>query len=115
MKTLILAILLIASTAFAGGALEKDASNQLAIQGFAPNGLLSQVLTVNSTTIDMSNSLYWSLYSTTACKYRMMPTSAKGAYPQFTVPASERIGFVINRNTAFTNFSGCPSGELSRQ
>ena len=114
-KLITLALVLMATAAFAGGTLERDGSNSAIIQGYAPDGLKSQILTVNSTTIDMTNDLYWSLYSTTACKFRQMPTSAKGAYPQFTVPASERIGFVVHKNTKFVNYSGCTSGELNRQ
>lgn len=113
-KLIIAAILLITSSAFAAGVIQTDGQGQ-AIQGGAPNGFLSQLLTVNSTTVDMTNNIYWSLYSTTACKYRIMPTTAKGVYPAFTIPASERVSFVVNQNTKFINFSGCTSGELSRQ
>jgi len=59
------------------------------IQGPAPNGLLSQFLTVNSTTIDMSNNTWWSIMAPAAgCKYRILPTTAKGSYPAFTAPAT---------------------------
>lgn len=89
--------------------------DKVTVQGAAPNGLLSQLLTVASTTIDLTGSLWWNLDSPTACKYRLMPTTAKSTYPQFTVHADTPIGWVVNKLTPFINFSGCTSGGLSRQ
>lgn len=112
-SVLTVALVLVVSAGYAASPLERDADRNV-IQGPAPNGLLSQILTVNSTTIDMSKTTWWGLYAPTACKYRLMPTSAKGAYPQFTVPEAQTTSMLVNRNTKFVNYSGCTSGELSR-
>ena len=109
-------ILATATTIFAAGIMERDLNRNI-IQGAAPDGNLSQLLTVNATTIDMTSTLWWDLYPpSTGCKYRLMPlsTSTKSLYPQFTVPDGTKTGYVINRNTAFVNFSGCTSAELQR-
>jgi hypothetical protein len=94
--------------------LETD-GNRNGVQGAAPNGLLSQILTVGSTTFDLSDNIWWGIYSPVACKYRLMPTSAKAAYPQFTILAGERLGVVRHKFTKFVNYSGCTGAELSRQ
>ena len=113
MKTLILVILLTASTVFANGLMEKDRNGNI-VQGFAPNGTLSQTLTVNSVFVDMSDSLYWNLYAITACKLRITPTAAKASYPTFTAAVNTNVGRFVNRNTPFVNFTGCTNGELQR-
>jgi hypothetical protein len=112
MKKLILILLLIPTISFAT-LLSKDGNGNI-VQGAAPDGLLSQTLTINSATIDMSSNLWWGLYAPTACKVRLMPTTAKGAYPTFTAPVNTLTQRYINRNTPFVNFSGCTSGELQR-
>lgn len=113
-KIIVLTLVLFAVPVFAISDLEKRASGT--IQGAAPNASLSQILTIASTTIDVSENLWWGLYAPTACKYRLMPTSAKGSYPQFTAPADIETSRVINRaSTKFLNLSGCTLGELSRQ
>jgi len=85
------------------------------IQGPAPNGLLSQFLTVNSTTIDMSNNTWWSIMAPAAgCKYRILPTTAKGSYPAFTAPTAQAMGKLVNVNSSFVNFTGCALAELER-
>jgi hypothetical protein len=85
------------------------------IQGAAPNGLLSEILTVASKTI--SKVLYWEVYNpaTDGCKWRTMPTAAKGAYPQFTIPVATAKGYIVNKATPFVNFSGCTNGQLLQQ
>jgi len=85
------------------------------IQGPAPNGLLSQFLTVNSTTIDMTNNTWWSIMAPAdGCKYRLLPTTAKAAYPAFTAPTAQAMGKLVNNLTPFANFSGCALAELER-
>lgn len=122
MKKLILVTFIMAAmtavTAFAGngGTLEKDQNVQL-IQGAAPNGFLSQILTVNSTTIDMRTNLWWGMYtpSTTAtCKFRILPSTSKGSYPAFTAPGGERVAYVVHNLTRYVNYSGCTNSELMR-
>ena len=113
-RLIVLALVLVATSAFAVSEPEKRGG--IPIQGFAPNASYQQILTVASTTIDISDNLWWGIYAPTACKYRLMPTSAKGTYPQFTVPATSPMGMVIHRaSTSFLNLSGCTSGEFSRQ
>jgi hypothetical protein len=96
------------------GKIEKD-GNGIAAQGAAPNPTLSQVLTVVSTTLS-KDILYWELYNPAAagCKFRLMPTAAKGAYPQFTIPSGESKGYIKSKAT-FVNISGCTNGELLQQ
>lgn len=114
MKKLIIALIFIPSLALAGGAFQTD-DNSRPIQGAAPNGLLSQILTIASTPINLVGKMWWSITSPTACKYRLTPTTAKGAYPQFTVYADTPTGWVVNSNTPFLNLSGCTNGQLSIQ
>ena len=112
MKKLILILLLIPALSFAA-TLPKD-ENGNTIQAPAPNGELSQTLAVVSTTIDMTSNIWWNLYAPAACKIRLQPTTAKGAYPQFTAPINTNTSRHINRATPFVNFSGCTGGELQR-
>lgn len=112
-KLITLFLILIATTAFANGLLEKDRNGYM-VQAFAPDGTLSQTLTVNSIFVDMSDSVYWNLYAPTACKIRITPTAAKGAYPVFTAAANLNTGKAVNRKTPFVNFTGCTDGELQR-
>lgn len=115
MKKWIIALFITAlATPALASSLETDGDKRQ-IQGAAPNGLYSQTLTAASTTVSMVDRLWWSVYSATACKYRLMPTTSKGSYPQFTVPADTPIGMVVNKSAMYVNYSGCTSGELSIQ
>jgi len=117
MKKFILLLALVAATpalAAETGFLERD-HNGAVLQGGAPNGLLSQTLTVYSTTVDGTGSIWWALYPQADCKVRLMPTSAKGSYPQFTAPGTTTTSRLVNKVTPFINFSGCTGGELQRQ
>ena len=117
-KLIILALVLIASTAFAAGTIEKTGEGNIPIQGFAPNGTLGQALTVNSTTVPMVGRMAFGVFvpsTTTGCKLRMMPTTAKSTYRQATVPDSTWNVRVVNSASPFANFSGCTSGELTIQ
>lgn len=95
------------------GYMERDGS-LAEVQGPAPHASVSQILTVNSTTIDMTGRLWWELYPpVSGCKYRIMPTAVKGSYPQFTAPAGAATGYNVNRSGGgFLNYSGCTLGEL---
>lgn len=84
------------------------------VQGAAPNGLLSSTHT-SSYTHDMTGKTWWGAFCAAECKGRLMPTSAKGAYPQFTIPAGAWYGEVVNSSlagktltqpTPFVNISG---------
>lgn len=116
-KLIIVALVLVASTSFAAGFLERD-RDTVRIQGFAPDGTLGQALTVNSTTVDMTNALAFGVYvpsTTTTCKVRTMLTTAKGSNRQRTVPDSVWNIQLVNKATPYANFSGCTSGELTIQ
>lgn len=110
-----LLMLLVAPVAFAAstGFAEKDLNGNV-LQGGAPNSALTQALTVASTTVDMSGSIWWSLYTPSDCKFRITPTSAKGAFPQDTA-VTGRTEFMVNRLSPFVNFSGCANAVLQRQ
>ena len=116
MKTLAVLLMLIAPVAaFAAekGFLEVDLNNR-PMQGGAPNSELTQALTIASTTVNMTGSIWWSLYTSTDCKFRVLPTAANGEYPQDTAVADVRTSFLVNKVSPFTNFSGC-TGVLQRQ
>ena len=117
MKIIIaLLMLCVTTTAFAAstGFAEKDLNGHI-LQGGAPNSALTQALTVVSTTVDMSGSIWWSLYTPNDCKFRITPTSAKDAFPQDTAVGGGRTGFLVNRLSPFVNFSGCTNAVLQRQ
>ena len=118
MKTLVLVIcmVLMASIASAAGTMIKDTS-KTPVQAFAPDGTLSATLTVNSTWKSMAGKLYWLINVPTVatCKVRLAPTQAKGAYPQFTVPAATPTGRGVNPATLFVNYSGCTDAEYQVQ
>lgn len=109
-------LILVASSASANkGLLELD-GNRIPVQGAAPNGLYSAIMTVASTTISVVDDAWWGIYApTTGCKFRLLPTSAKGSYPAFTVPDGQVFGFVVNKATPFLNLSGCTLAERYRQ
>jgi len=114
MKTFLAIILtLIASTAVAG-LLMKDSNGNL-IQGAAPNGAKITLLTVASTTVDMTDDVWWNLYAGTACKYRIMDTTDRTGHLQQTAPVNVSTSRIVNKNSPFINFSGCTNGELQRQ
>jgi hypothetical protein len=84
------------------------------VQQFAPISTKGAALTVASTTVDMSADLQWEFYGTTACKYRTMPTSTKAGFAM-TLPANAFTSRAVNKAAPFVNFSGCTSGEYTRQ
>ena len=107
MRLLLLAALLLASVT-ANAANQGDGSllyQGTYVQGWSPNGLYSAVLTA-STTHDLTNFLAYGVYCAADCSVRLMPTSAKGSYPQFTVPAGGWFVAVKNIATPFVNVSG---------
>lgn len=114
-KLLIIATLLIATAAIAGTNLQPAGNNPSGVQGFAPDGTLSQALTINSAIIDLSTSIAFGVYSPADCIARVLPTSAKGSYPSFTVPGGSWLIRVRNQATPFLNLSGCTNGHLQRQ
>jgi hypothetical protein len=117
MKTLVmLLLLLVSSVTFAAepGFLEVDLNNRQ-LQGGAPNSSLTQLLTVASTTVNMTGTIWWSMYTATACKFRILPTTANGNYPQDTAISDARTSFLVNKVSPFINFSGCTGAVLQRQ
>lgn len=115
MKRLILitlALLCLAGIAAASQSLVN--SSNAPVQDFAPDGTLSAAVTGNvSTTTDLSNNIKYGIYCGSASKMRLMPTSAKGTYPQHSIPASTWIVRTRNPATPFLNISG--ACELQRQ
>ena len=75
------------------------------VQGFSPNGLYSTATGANATMHDLTNFLAWGVYCASDCKGRLMPTAAKGAYPQFTIVGGNWTVFVKNVATPFVNIS----------
>ena len=110
-KTIIaLSFMAMASTLFANGMPEMS-NNGHAIQTFAPEGSFTTLLTVNSTTTDLTNKFMYGIYGTAAtCKFRLMPTSSKGTYVSAIAPATTWIIFAVNKTTPFLNLSGCTGG-----
>lgn len=116
-KLIFLAFILTACVplgAKAAALLEND-SNGRPVQAFVPDDSKSIMLTVVKQTVDMTNDLYWQLYSPTACKYRMMDTATVTGHNQYTSPADANTSRGRHRNFPFINFSGCTNGELQRQ
>lgn len=106
--------LFIATPALAGGLLAKD-SNGHPVQGFVPDDSKTIMLGVAKQTVDMTNDLYWSLYSPTACKYRMMDSATVTGHSLQTAAADANTSRGRHPNFPFINFTGCTNGELQRQ
>jgi hypothetical protein len=116
MKKLIVAIFLLCSaSAFANGVLQMNGNMNVPIQGFAPNGLSSALLTVNNVTYDMTNYLAFSVYSPADCKIRLTATSSRNGSISEPVIGGQWNTIVVNSSTPFASFSGCTSGYLRRQ
>jgi len=115
MKTILtmLVLLAIAAQTFAAGILTKDANN-VPIQGFAPNGLQSALLTVAGSTVDLSKSAAFAVYSPIDCKIRFMATSSKAGSISEPVISGAWETYVVNKATPFVNISGCTGGNLRR-
>jgi len=113
-KLIIAAILLTASTAFSAGYLQRETGNTKEIQGFAPNGLYSAALTVNSTTYDLNSFLAISIYAPADCKIRLMATSSKAGSVSEPILGGQWNTIIVNKATPFANVSGCTSGYSRR-
>lgn len=117
MKTIIITVFLLIFTvtaANARGLLQTDANGR-PFEGPAPDGSKISLLTVNKVTIDMTNDVWWGLYTPTACKYRVMDSTAVAGHNQQTAPVNALTSRYVNANFPFINFSGCTNGELQRQ
>ena len=119
MKKLIIALLLASTAASAETTL---VGGNVPIQAFAPNGTLSQLLTIASTTIDMTGYAQYAVYaaSGTTCFKRLMPTSTKPANPATYVaspvlPVTTWIHRAKNPATPFVNMTGCTGGYVEIQ
>jgi hypothetical protein len=113
----IIVCVLISVSAFAAlPNLPRDKDGQK-IQNFAPDESKKVALTINHTVTDVSNDIRFSLYTPTACKFRLLSTVTKvGVYS--TLPVNANTERVINHNTVlskFLNTTGCTNGEGSRQ
>jgi len=115
-KTLLVCTLLVAvaSPAFAAKPeLPRDGQG-MKIQGFAPSGKKSVQLTVNSQNINHSDDIRWSVYTPTACGFRLMSTATKVGI-KHTLPANAVTERAVNSATPYVNYSGCTNGELQVQ
>lgn len=89
-----------------------------AVQTFAPDGTAVSTLSVNSTTIDLSKFLLYSIYSASGtCFQRLMPlaTSTKASYTAVPIPNTTWHMRAVNVNTKFANMSGCVGGFVQKQ
>lgn len=110
----IIVCLALAASAFAQlPELPRDLTGQK-LQGFAPDGRKTVSLTVVSTPVDNTSDVKWSVYTPTACKFRLQSTATK-AGPTLTLAANATTEKTKNSSTPFTNFTGCTNGELTRQ
>ena len=114
-KLLALTLILLACAASVPASQYLQPAVNAPVQGFAPDGTLSQALTINSVTLDLSTSLAFGVYCPADAIARVLPTSAKSTYPSFTVPGGSWLIRVRNQATPFLNVSGCTSGHLQRQ
>jgi len=92
------------------------------VQTFAPNGSLSQILTVVSTNVDLRDNVMWALHAYSAdCNYRLMPSNLTGdaKIPYQAIPITTTGKTIIvrakNPATPFLNLSGCTNNFLERQ
>ena len=108
-------VLLIAAVAYAAKADLPVDGKGIRIQSFAPDGTKSAALTIAKQTVDMRDDIAWSAYTPTACKFRSMTTATFRDNALNTLPANTRTTMHVNAETPFINFTGCTSGELSRQ
>jgi len=117
MKTVIVMVFLVfsVSLAFASGSLEVDSKHGMPIQGFAPNGLYSGLLTVNSITIDGTTRMALDIYSPIDAKIRLMATTSKTGSVSHTLIGGQRTTIIINRATPFVNISGATGGDYMAQ
>jgi len=112
--SILICIIFAATLAFAAKPELPTDGSGVKIHDFAPTGQKSVALTVNSQTVNASDDLRYSIYSPTACIFRMMTTATKSGI-RHTLPANAVTARAVNPATPFLNFSGCTSGELQRQ
>jgi hypothetical protein len=84
------------------------------IEGHSADCRKDVSLTIASQTVDMNDDISWAVYVPADCKFRNMSTATKAGM-QKTLPSGVWFGQVVRTGSAFTNFSGCTSGELERQ
>lgn len=107
--------LLLASNVFAANGDPGTFNQGQIVQGFAPNGLSSTVLTVASVTYDMKAYAAFSVYAPADGFIRFMTSTSKVGSIQEPVEVGHWNTFVVNKATPFVNFSGMTSGFLRRQ
>ena len=117
-------LLLAAGMAYADAipSLQRD-GDRTAVQGPAPKGELTTVLTAPGTVVDMSTSLGGGLYSSVDCRVRYLPAanSTKSGYVQSVVPGGQYYIRIVNKpvpsagytGSVFWHISGC-SGVMEK-
>lgn len=117
MKAIVLAVIVavmcLSFVAWAKTELPKD-GQKTKIMVHAPVAGSEQILTVNSTTVDMSSNISWGIYSPVDCSYRTMSTATKAGI-QKTIPAGAWHVRGVREGSAFSNYSGCTGAQLERQ
>jgi hypothetical protein len=113
-RLLIIAAIFTASTAFAAGFLQKDASQNITIQGFAPNGKLNQALTANRTAVDFRQTVAWGIYPASDCYYTNQSTATR-AGSKITLAGGTTTIRIVNSATPYANFTGCSLAVLQKQ
>lgn len=90
----------------------------VAIQGFAPDPYATASINEPSSKIfNVKGKLAWQFINTgnnNNCICRILPTKDKLKFPKFTIEAGDRPIYVVHKNTAFLNLSGC-TGVLLQQ
>ena len=114
MVLVVVAVVLVAGQAFARGPLETDTEKAAAINGFAPSGLRSVVLTLYSAWFDMTKYAAFSATAPADCKMRLAATQSKSGTVSEPVYGNQWNTVVVSSETPWVNYSGCASGVLRR-
>lgn len=106
---LLIAIVAITSTAYAGPTERQDVGGLLYrdtyVQGFSPNGDLSSITGTAATMHNLTNYLAYAFYCPVTCYLRLAPTSSKGSAVQVPMPSGQWFSFVKHTATPFVNIS----------
>jgi hypothetical protein len=90
--------------------LSVDPANSIPIQGFAPDPYATVLVKgPSSQMFYVKSKLAWQFINTgnIDCIARILPSKDKMNFPKFPLNAGERITYVVHKNTAFLNISGC--------
>lgn len=97
--------------------LSVDSHKSVPIQGFAPDPYATVLVTGPlSQMFNVRGLLAWQFINTgnSDCIGRLLPAKDKKKFPKFPLYAGERVTYVVHKNSAFLNLSGC-TGVLLKQ